>query len=224
MMILIEENFQDVLTEAAGDNPSEKKYFLKGVFAESETKNRNGRIYQLNEMRREVDKVNTSAKQGRHVLGELDHPNTLDVKLKNVSHRITEMWMEGNKAFGKAEILKNHPNGQIAIGLMKDNKLIAGVIYENWNRRSIMCHIAVEGRLTRLYVGAIFNYAFNVCNVEKIIVPVESHNLKSIKLIENMGFTEEARIVDGSQDGDIIFLTMTRRIRQALLNHEQRKV
>lgn len=120
-MILIEENFQDVLTEAAsGDNPNEKKYFLKGVFAESETKNRNGRIYQLSEMKREVDKVNMAAKQGRHVLGELDHPNTLDVKLKNVSHRITEMWMEGNKAFGKAEILKNHPNGQIAIGLMKD--------------------------------------------------------------------------------------------------------
>ena len=63
-----------------------------------------------------------------------------------------------------------------AIGLVKDDRLIAGVIYENWNGRSIMCHIAVEGRLTRRYVGAIFDYAFNVCNVEKIIVPVESHN------------------------------------------------
>ena len=97
-----------------------------------------------------------------------------------------------------------------AIGLMKDNKLIAGVIYENWNRRSIMCHIAVEGRLTRLYVGAIFNYAFNVCNVEKIIVPVESHNLKSIKLIENMGFTEEGRIKDSQPNGDIILYTMAK--------------
>jgi RimJ/RimL family protein N-acetyltransferase len=97
-----------------------------------------------------------------------------------------------------------------AIGLMKDNKLIAGVIYENWNRRSIMCHIAIEGRLTRLYVGAIFNYAFNVCNVEKIIVPVESHNLKSIKLIENMGFTEEGRIKDSQPNGDIILYTMAK--------------
>jgi RimJ/RimL family protein N-acetyltransferase len=97
-----------------------------------------------------------------------------------------------------------------AIGLMKDNKLIAGVIYENWNRRSIMCHIVVEGRLTRLYVGAIFNYAFNVCNVEKIIVPVESHNLKSIKLIENMGFTEEGRIKDSQPNGDIILYTMAK--------------
>ena len=97
-----------------------------------------------------------------------------------------------------------------AIGLMKDNKLIAGVIYENWNRRSIMCHIAVEGRLTRSYIGAIFNYPFNVCNVEKIIVPVESHNLKSVKLIENMGFTEEARIKDSQPNGDTILYTMTK--------------
>jgi hypothetical protein len=119
-MILIEENFQDLITEAAGDNPNDKKFFLQGVFAESETKNRNGRTYRLDEMKREVDKVNNAAAQGRHVLGELDHPNTLDVKLKNVSHRITKMWMEGNKAYGRAEILKNHPNGQIAIGLMKD--------------------------------------------------------------------------------------------------------
>jgi RimJ/RimL family protein N-acetyltransferase len=44
--------------------------------------------------------------------------------------------------------------------------------------------------------------------VEKIIVPVESHNLKSIKLIENMGFTEEGRIKDSQPNGDIILYTM----------------
>ena len=97
-----------------------------------------------------------------------------------------------------------------AIGLVKDDRLIAGVIYENWNGRSIMCHIAVEGRLTRRYVGAIFDYAFNVCNVEKIIVPVESHNLRSVKLIENMGFTEEGRIKDCQPEGDTILYTMTK--------------
>ena len=97
-----------------------------------------------------------------------------------------------------------------AIGLVKDDRLIAGVIYENWNGRSIMCHIAVEGRLTRRYFGAIFDYAFNVCNVEKVIVPVESHNLRSVKLIENMGFTEEGRIKDCQPEGDTILYTMTK--------------
>ena len=97
-----------------------------------------------------------------------------------------------------------------AIGLEKNGKLVAGVIYENWNRASIFCHIAIEARLTKAYLKAIFDYPFNVCNVKKIIVPVVSNHVKSIKLVTNMGFTEEARIVDGSQDGDIIFLTMTK--------------
>ena len=97
-----------------------------------------------------------------------------------------------------------------AIGLEKNGKLVAGVIYENWNRASIFCHIAIEARLTKAYLKAIFDYPFNVCNVKKIIVPVVSNHVKSIKLVTNMGFTEEARIVNGSQDGDIIFLTMTK--------------
>lgn len=97
-----------------------------------------------------------------------------------------------------------------AIGLMKDDKIIAGVIYENWNRASIFCHIALEGRMTKAYLKAIFEYPFEKCKVKKIIVPVVSNHTKSIKLVTNMGFTEEARIVDGSENGDIIFLTMTK--------------
>ena len=98
-----------------------------------------------------------------------------------------------------------------AIGLQKDAKTIAGVIYENWNKRTVFCHIAVEGRLTKSYIKAIFDYPFNVLNVEKIIVPVVKSNEKSIKLVQNMGFTEEARIKDGAPDGDIIFMTLARK-------------
>ena len=97
-----------------------------------------------------------------------------------------------------------------AIGLQKDAKTIAGVIYENWNKRTVFCHIAVEGRLTKAYLKTIFNYPFNVLNVEKIIVPVVKSNEKSIKLVQNMGFAEEARIKDGSPEGDIIFMTLAR--------------
>lgn len=97
-----------------------------------------------------------------------------------------------------------------AIGLQKDAKTIAGVIYENWNKRTVFCHIAIEGRLTKTYLKAIFDYPFNVLNVEKIIVPVNQNNQKSIKLVQNMGFVEEARIKDGSPDGDIIFMTLAK--------------
>lgn len=117
-MILIEENFQTELSEAMeGDK---KHFYIKGIFGEAETKNRNGRSYKLNEMQGQIERVNDQARAGRFVLGELDHPDTLSVSLKNVSHRIETMWMEGNQAFGKARILENHPNGQIAIGLAKD--------------------------------------------------------------------------------------------------------
>jgi RimJ/RimL family protein N-acetyltransferase len=98
-----------------------------------------------------------------------------------------------------------------AIGLIKDGKILAGVIYENWNKRTVFCHIAVEGRLTKSYLKAIFDYPFNVLNVQKIIVPVVTDNQKSIKLVINMGFVEEARIKDGSPDGDIIFMTLAKK-------------
>ena len=90
--------------------------------------------------------------------------------------------------------------GSSAIGLQKDGVTIAGVIYENWNRQSIFCHIAIEGRMTKAYLKAIFDYP--------IIVPVVSNHAKSIKLVTKMGFTEEARLKDASLDGDIIFLTL----------------
>ena len=97
-----------------------------------------------------------------------------------------------------------------AIGLEKDGVIVAGVIYENWNRASIFCHIAIEGRMTKAYLKAIFDYPFTVCECKKIIVPVVSNHAKSIKLVTKMGFTEEARLKDASLDGDIIFLTLAR--------------
>jgi RimJ/RimL family protein N-acetyltransferase len=105
---------------------------------------------------------------------------------------------------------KYFAEGSSAIGLQKDGETIAGVIYENWNKASIVCHIAVEGRMTKGFLKAIFAYPFKVCKVGKIIVPVTSDNVKSLKFVANMGFVEEARIKDGSPNGDIIFLTLAR--------------
>ena len=97
-----------------------------------------------------------------------------------------------------------------SIGLKKNGEFVAGVIYENWNRRSITCHIAISGRLTPRYLAVIFDYPFNVCDVKKIIVPVDATNSKSVTLVEKMGFTEEARIKDGMADGDMILFTLAK--------------
>jgi RimJ/RimL family protein N-acetyltransferase len=111
-----------------------------------------------------------------------------------------------------------------AIGLCKDDEIIAGVIYENWNRKSIWCHIAIEGRMTGAYLAAIFDYPFNVCQVDKIIVPVGSDNAASIKLVTNMGFVEESRIKDARVDGDIVFYTMKHDACRFLTDKYSRKI
>ena len=103
---------------------------------------------------------------------------------------------------------KYFAEGSQAIGLERDSQIIAGVIYENWNKASIVCHIAIEGRITKGYLNAIFSYPFEFCKVKKIIVPVSSTHAKSLKLVTKMGFVEEARVKDATPDGDIIFLTL----------------
>ena len=103
-----------------------------------------------------------------------------------------------------------HAERSNAIGLRKGDQIVCGVVYENWNGRSIVCHIAFQDRLTPAYLAAVFDYPFNVCGVEKIIAPIGSKNVKALKLVSKMGFTEEARIKDADTDGDIVFLTMTR--------------
>lgn len=115
--ILTEANF-NVVTEESAD----KKLYLKGIFMEAEQRNRNGRIYQRNEISKAVDKANAAASIGRHILGSLDHPPTLEIRLETVSHRIIEMKMDGNNAVGKAEILPTPP-GNIARSLLE-----AGVV------------------------------------------------------------------------------------------------
>lgn len=95
-----------------------------------------------------------------------------------------------------------------AIGLVKDGKIVAGIIYENWNGRSMVVHIVIKDRITPAFIGAIFDYAYNVCNIEKAIAPVSSANAKSIRMVEKMGFTEEGRIKDACPDGDTILYTL----------------
>lgn len=116
-MILIEENFNGIICES---NTEGKKLYLNGIFMESEQQNRNGRIYKKSEIESVVQKVNEAATAGRHILGEMDHPENLVVSLSEVSHKILEMYMSGNNAIGKAQIMESTPKGQIAKGLIKE--------------------------------------------------------------------------------------------------------
>ena len=103
------------------------------------------------------------------------------------------------------------PENSSCIGLLnKEGQLIAGVWYENYNKSSIMAHIAIQGQVTREFLFTIFDYPFVQLGVEKIIGPVNSNNLDALKLDKNFGFEEEARIKNAYPDGDLVLLTLTK--------------
>ena len=92
---------------------------VEGILATAEVKNGNGRYYPKELWEREIDKYMESVKQNR-ALGELDHPESSIINLKNVSHNITEMWWDGDKVLGKIEILPT-PSGNILKALIENN-------------------------------------------------------------------------------------------------------
>ena len=84
--------------------------------------NGNGRIYPQTTLVREVENYKKLVRENRAV-GELDHPDTSVVELKNVSHKVTDLWMEDNKVMGKIQVL-NTPSGNILRGLVESNVAI----------------------------------------------------------------------------------------------------
>ena len=93
--------------------------YIEGVFLQGEIKNRNGRMYPVNTLSREVNRYNESfIKKGR-ALGELGHPDGPTVNLDRVSHKITQLRQEGNNFIGKAQLLDT-PMGKIAKSLIDE--------------------------------------------------------------------------------------------------------
>ena len=115
-MKLITEEVSKVkfIVEGKGDK---KKMFIEGVFLQGEIKNRNGRMYPISTLAKEVGRYNESfVKKGR-ALGELGHPEGPTVNLDRVSHKITSLVQEGNNFRGKAQLLST-PMGKIAQNLI----------------------------------------------------------------------------------------------------------
>lgn len=101
-------------------------------------------------------------------------------------------------------------NADEAIGLERDGEMIAGVVYESWNGASFVCHIAVVGLMTQLYLEAIFHYPFVHCGAKKIFAPIPESNEKSKRFVEKLGFRLEHRSLDAHPDGAILLYSMRR--------------
>lgn len=109
----ITESVEPLITEEAGV----KQYTIHGTFLQSDMKNRNGRIYPYEILRREVDRYTKEYINEKRALGELNHPDSVTINLDRVSHLITELTPVGKDFIGKARILDT-PNGQIVRALI----------------------------------------------------------------------------------------------------------
>ena len=117
-MKLIAEHVQDV-EHIIEDKSGSKSMKIRGIFMQSEQKNRNGRVYPFNVLEKEVKRYNEEfIKQGR-AFGELGHPDGPTVNLDRVSHMITRLEPDGKNFMGEAKLLST-PMGEIAKALISD--------------------------------------------------------------------------------------------------------
>jgi len=94
-----------------------KTYCIEGVFMQAEKQNKNGRVYPLAILSKEVDRYNKNYVQMNRAFGELGHPDSPSINLDRVSHMITNLYPDGNNFIGKARILDT-PNGKIVKSLL----------------------------------------------------------------------------------------------------------
>ena len=117
-MKLIREEIEsvEVITESRG---GKKTLYIKGPFLQTETVNRNQRMYRLPVMQKEVKRYTEAYIDKGRALGELGHPDGPTVNLDRVSHKIVSLEQKGNNFIGKAQILST-PMGKIAESLLKE--------------------------------------------------------------------------------------------------------
>jgi len=117
-MKLITEQIDDV--EVIVENRNGKKsMFIEGIFLQGDIKNRNGRMYPMKTLRREVTRYNEAFVESGRAVGELGHPEGPTVNLDRVSHKIISLRESGSNYVGKAKILST-PMGKIAQNLIDE--------------------------------------------------------------------------------------------------------
>ena len=118
-MKLIREEIEDIkiLTESRN---GKRSLYIEGVFLQGNIKNRNGRMYPMETLQKEVGRyIKEQVDQGRAV-GELGHPDSPTVNLDRVSHKIVSLRESGSNFIGKAKILESTPMGKIASSLLSE--------------------------------------------------------------------------------------------------------
>ena len=112
----------NIIVESANEG---KDLYMKGIMIQGGVRNANQRVYPVDEIGRAVKTLSDQIEGGYSVLGEVDHPEGLNINLDRVSHMISETWMEGDNGYGKLKILPT-PMGQL-VKTMLENGVKLGV-------------------------------------------------------------------------------------------------
>jgi len=124
MMFQLRENLSfdqaRMVVESANEG---KDLYMKGICIQGGVKNANQRVYPVEEIGRAVTTLNEQISGGYSVLGEVDHPEGLNINLDRVCHMVTEMWMDGPNGYGKLKILPTPMGGLVKTMLESGVKL-----------------------------------------------------------------------------------------------------
>ena len=118
-MKLISESIEDIEYITEDDDEGKKNYRIRGVFLQAEVKNRNGRIYPMTVLEKEVGRYNKEYVNKNRAFGELGHPDGPTVNLERVSHMITKLHPDGKNFIGEAKIMDT-PYGKIVKNLINE--------------------------------------------------------------------------------------------------------
>jgi hypothetical protein len=118
-MKLITEVVEDLRCISEAREDGKKTMYIEGVFLQGGIKNRNGRVYPVDTLAKEVERYNESYVKSGRALGELGHPDGPTINLDRVSHMITSLKQEGSNWVGRAKLMDT-PMGNIAKGLIDE--------------------------------------------------------------------------------------------------------
>ena len=119
-MKLIREEIESVKVITEATKSGKKNLYIEGVFLQGNIKNRNGRMYPMETLQREVGRYMKEHVNTGRALGELGHPDGPTVNLDRVSHKITSLKESGTNFIGRAKILESTPMGKIASSLLSE--------------------------------------------------------------------------------------------------------
>tara|TARA_B100001989_G_scaffold244072_1_gene212409 strand:- start:486 stop:1106 length:621 start_codon:yes stop_codon:yes gene_type:complete len=120
-MVNLRENLSFDQANIVLENANEgKDLYMKGICIQGGVRNANQRVYPVDEIGRAVKTLNEQISGGYSVLGEVDHPEGLNINLDRVCHMVTEMWMDGPNGYGKLKILPT-PMGQLVRTMLESD-------------------------------------------------------------------------------------------------------